>query len=197
MSLKSQKCRRNLPGWRKNGVFSDMHALKKKRVQVFTRVGRLVNLYSVTRTLLINPFGLEIIFSFFCVNKDLIPKDVAVAWGCRRRPLKTDFHSAIFVVKYRLFYCWNRIVFHFIPLGSSKDKRKRSRARDKKSWMENRLYAGRQWGTRLRVHVSLCHVNKPYKHKHTRTKSVIFILFSKDIATISMYTSSIESQVAS
>ena len=61
--------------------------------------GRLVYLYSVTRALSINPFGLEIIFSLFCVNNYLFAKDVAVARGCRRRLLKADFHSAIFVRK--------------------------------------------------------------------------------------------------
>ena len=46
MSLKSQKCRGNLPGSRQNGEFSDMRIERKG--QVFTRVG-LVDLYSVLK----------------------------------------------------------------------------------------------------------------------------------------------------
>ena len=50
----------------------------------------------------------------------------------------------LFLSRARLFYCLNWIVFHFIPHGSSEDKRKKSRARQKKlngtafasSWLE-------------------------------------------------------------
>ena len=45
MSLKGQKCLGNLCI---DGVFSEMR-IEKKRGQVFTRVGRLVNLYSLSK----------------------------------------------------------------------------------------------------------------------------------------------------
>ena len=52
-----------------------------------------------------------------------------------------DFHSAFFCRKMsraRLCYCLNRIIFHFIPHGSSEDKTK-SRARDILRLVEIRL----------------------------------------------------------
>ena len=49
MSLKEQKCRGNLPGWRQYGILMALFwtCTLKKRGQVFTRVGLLVNLYYV------------------------------------------------------------------------------------------------------------------------------------------------------